>query len=120
MSVIYSNCIDCANSALTVEDLLRRAFICDGSGNVYLRVYNPSDVTPACGDTDDYNIETRNVNGVDHDGIYFTHNLNTDTLFFTFTDNNGVVQGNVAAETVTLNQVFIMLDGATGTFCFTK
>ena len=52
MSVLLTNCITCDNVNTTLEDLLRKALMCDGEGNVYLRVYNPTLTEPYCGQLD--------------------------------------------------------------------
>ena len=119
MSVVFTNCISCATAGLAVEDLLRKAFVCDSDGNSYLRIYNPNSSADYCGLIADYAIVTRTVNGVDHFGIIVTHSLNKTTgLFLTVTDGNSITQNGVSAEIIDANNIFIMLDGLEdGGFC---
>ena len=122
MSVVFTNCISCATAGLAVEDLLRKAFVCDSEGNSYIRTYSQSDVSGAsqfCGLIADYVIETKTINGVDHLGIIVTHSLNKTTgLFLTVTDGDSITQNGVSAEIIDANNIFIMLDGLeNGGFC---
>lgn len=123
MSVVFTSCQTCSTSKPTVEDLLSQVFMCGSDGTVAMRVYtvNASGGTVSpdfCGLITDYAIVTRNVNGVDHDGIVVAHNLNkTTAIFLTVTDNNSVTV-IASAEIINANTIFIMLDGLTdGAFC---
>jgi len=118
MSVILQSCIDCSNSFLSLEDLQRQSYVCDGEGNVYLRIWNPFNLEPFCGDIDDYTITTRTIDGIDYDGIVVPHGLGrSSALFLTVKDefNNSV---KVNYTVIDNNSIFIILDGMTdGSFC---
>lgn len=120
MSVVFSSCINCSTTHLSLEDLIRKAFVCDSEGNSYIRTYASSGASTAqfCGLVEDYVIESRTINGEVHSGIAVTHSLNKTTgIFLSVTDNKGITV-IVSAQIIDANSIFIILDGMTdGAFC---
>ena len=119
MSVVFTSCIDCSTSNLSLEDLLRKAFVCDNEGNAYIRTYSSNaGSSQYCGLIEDYTIETRTINGESHDGIEVVHSLNKTTgIFLAVTDENGTTV-TASAQIIDGNTIFIMLDGLIeGAFC---
>jgi hypothetical protein len=119
MSVLLTSCIDCSNAGkLSLDDLLFKAFVCNGN-TAYLNV-NVLNSTSAdyCGLVSDYVQEDRVFDGVTYTGILITHNLNKTTgLFLAVTDGDSKP---VAASGYILsaNTFFLILDGQTdGGFC---
>ncbi len=120
MSIVISTCITCENSNWSVEDLLRMAFDCDGTGKAYLRTYNPFSSTQFCGDFASYTASTRTVDGESHVGLLVTHSLNKLTALFLTVWNEEGIQVTVTAEVVDANTLFIITDGLEtedGRFC---
>lgn len=117
MSVILQSCINCTTAHLSVEDLLRMAFVCDGNGNAYIRNH-PSTIASFCGLIGDYTPEDRDFDGVTYTGIEIAHGLGKTTgLFLAVTDNESKT---VAATAFILDAdtIFLVLDGLTdGGFC---
>jgi len=123
MSVLLTNCITCDNVNTTLEDLLRKALMCDGEGNVYLRVYNPTLAEPFCGQFDDYTAETRTIDGVDHTGFVITHSLNTLNPLFITVRNEAGAEEQLMYDTIDKDNLFLATDGMeseNGTFCISK
>ncbi len=122
MSVYYTNCKICGDNR-TLEDLLLQAFVCDGSGNAYLRTYNPTLSTPFCGQFSDYVASVRNIDGVDHTGLEIIHSLNSlDPLFVTVRNAAGA-EVQLMYDWVDANTIFLVTDGAESenmTFCISK
>ena len=123
MSLLLTNCITCTNTHDTLEDLLRKAFVCDGDGNVYIRIYNPSLSETYCGQFDDYVATTRTIDGVDHTGFIITHSLDTSNPLFVTVWNDAGVQVSTTYEKIDNDNIFLVTDGLedeNGRFCISK
>jgi len=117
MSVILQSCINCSNSFLSLEDLIRRSYVCDGNGNVYQNViiFGQDDF---CGLISDYTIVQRTFDGVEYDGILINHGLGKTTgLFLSVTDATSKTV-TATAYIVDGDNIFLITDGLTdGGFC---